>query len=209
MAGDFAELDEWVKGLESLERELRGGGELFQRHAGRYLELAKTVAGQTLLGLMPEGQDPLDWRDRVHDFVELVFSRVGEDSLEIVYAGRSAEDRGGKQVSVTYDDVLKWVQAGVEHGGKDKTAVENNRNRADEQIAYDVHQAIKQHHMGGVSKKDYSGITARLERWVEERVLAGDFSELLMAVLDAWSAALEPVLWADFDQWLDECVERM
>ena len=212
MKWDTKELDEWIDGLESMERQMASGGaDLFGAHEVRYLGLAQRVGGQTLLALMPDGVDPQEWSERVSDFVDLVFSRLGNGgrALEIVYAGRADEDspgKGGKAArAITYDDVLEWVRAGVENGGKDKTVVENNRGRADEQIAYDVLTAIRQQRLG-FANKDYSGITERLEAWVEGRVLAGDFGELLLAVLDAWLAALGPVMERDLADWADEVI---
>ena len=212
MKWDTSELDEWIEGLETLEKGMAAGGpDLFKAHGQRYEDLARRVGGQTLLALMPEGQDPQEWSLRVQDFMDLVFSQMGSGwkSMEIIYAGREEVDgpsKSGKGAkAITYDDVLEWVRAGVEGGGKDKTAVENTRNRADEQIAYDVLTAIRQQRLG-FADKDYTAITDRLEAWVESRVLAGDFSDLLLAVLDAWLAALGPVMEQDLSEWADELI---
>jgi hypothetical protein len=205
MAKGFEELDEWVRGLESMEKNLSDlGSTLFHKHEIRYLSLAQRVGGQFLLGCRPDGIDDQEWSDRVADFVELVLSRIGKKSFEIFYEGRTDEDGVGKPgKEITYDDVLSWVRAGPENGGKDKTAIENNRGRADEQIAYDVHQAIKQQRLG-FAKKDYSGITERLERWVDHGVLVNHLSDLLPFVLDVWFATLEPVLENDFEMEIDD-----
>lgn len=186
------EIAKWVKGLENLQGEFESGGDIFERNQMRYLSIAQRVGGQTLLAMMPDGVDPQEWSARVSDFVDLVFTRVSVNgnALEIIYAGRSEEDkRGVRHTEVTYADVLEWVRAGVENGGKDKTAIENTRNRSDEQIAYDVNTALRQQRLD-LGSHDYTAITERLERWVESRVLNGDFPDMLLAVLDAWHHAV-------------------
>ncbi len=201
-----SEINRWVDGLTAMGRELKEGVDLFRAHEERYLAIARRVGGQTLLALTPDGVDPNDWRERVSEFEELIFSRLTGKGMEIIYAGRSVEDgKGKRQVPITYEDVLEWVQAGVENGGKDKTAIENNRGRSDEQIAYDVNTAIRQHRLG-FEKKDYSAITERLEEWVENRVIAGDFADLLVVVLDAWITALVVVMERDLADWADEII---
>ena len=205
MAGDFSELDVWVRGLERMEADMAKGADLFEAHEARYLSLARSVGAQTLLAMQPDDVDPEEWMNQVREFEALVFSRMTSTGMEIVYEGRTEEDPSGgvRKVNITYDDVLEWVKAGPENGGKDKTMVENTRDRADEQIAYDVFQATKQQAFG-FSGKDYSAITARLEEWVNQRVLRGDMGELLEAVLGAWVMALEPVLERDLADWADE-----
>lgn len=201
-----SEIERWVTGLGNLGAELADGADFFRVHEERYVAIARNVGGQALLALVPDGVDPSVWRDRVAEFEELIFSRLTSHGMEIIYAGRSEEDgKGTRQVKITYDDVLEWVKAGAEHGGKDKTAIENTRDRVDEQIAYDVNTAIIQHRLG-FEKKDYSRITARLEEWVESRVLSGDFADLLLVVLDAWVAALLVVMEKDLADWADESI---
>jgi hypothetical protein len=199
----MSEFDPWVLGLEKLHVSLADGETVFERHEARYLDIAQRVGGQTLLMMIPDGVDPDDWGGRVSDFVDLVFSRLISSGrgMEIIYAGRSAADGTGQSVQVTYADVLEWVKAGVENGGKDKTAIENTRNRSDEQIAYDVNTALRQQRLG-LGNTDYTAITERLERWVESRVLAGDFPDMLEAVLDAWAYALDAAMGRDFMAWV-------
>lgn len=201
---DLSELEAFERGLERMGDQLADGGALFRVHELRYLDLARQVSEQTLLLLRPDGVDPDEWYDQVRDFSSLIFSRMSGASLEIFYEGRAETDATGRGVvPITYEDVLDWVQAGPENGGKDKTAIENTRNRPDEQIAYDVHQAILQHRLG-FEKKDYSRITERLERWVESRVLAGGLGDMLVAALDAWLAVLAPVMERDLSDWMDD-----
>ena len=122
----------------------------------------------------------------------------------------------GKSVpKITYEDVLEWVEAGPEGGGKDKTQVEQVRRqkdgRVDEHIAMNVLEAIEQYRLGSPVSKDYSGITERLERWVERwvesRVLAGDFGVLLLAVLDAWAVVVLALAERDLALWADEAIQ--
>ncbi len=150
------------------------------------------------------------------DFAEMVFSRPLMPGLEIIFAGRAefdkmaARNRGTKEgnfTPITYDDVLAWVKAGTENGGKDLSAIESTRERSPNQIAYDVHNAIKQHRLG-IEKKDYSRINQRLEDWVNSRLMAGDMDALLNAVLEAWAGALFPIMSRDFDDWIHHDVLR-
>lgn len=202
-----SEIEKWVKGLENLGLAIETGDRedksIFVRHEARYLEIARRVGGQVLLVMIPDGVDPQEWGERVSDFVDLIFTRksTGGKAMEIIYAGRADDDApSARQVPVTYADVLEWVQAGVENGGKDKTAVENTRNRSDEQIAYDVNTALRQQRLG-IGTKDYTAITERLERWVESRVLNGDFPGMLVAVLDAWYHAVGVAMERDLGAW--------
>lgn len=206
MGWDASELDEWVEGLESLQRDLVGGRGPLVANEMRYLDIARNVALQVLLAMKPDDQDPDQWFDQVRDFQELVMSRLTGKGIEIFYEGRTEKDSKGRNVAViTYQDVLDWVKTPPEEGGKDKTAIETNRGRADEQIAYDVHQAIMQHRLG-FEKKDYGRITERLERFVEQRVLAGDLGTMLLAVLDGWANALLPVMERDLADMVDDAV---
>jgi hypothetical protein len=207
MGWDASELDEWVNGLEKLEKGLdlpRGPLEVNQT---RYLDLARGVALQTLLAMRPDEVDPDEWFNQVKDFQELVMSGLTGNGLEIFYRGRMEKEEGRRNMTViTYNDVLAWVQTPVEEGGKDKTAIEANRGRSDQQIAYDVHQAIIQNRLG-FEKKDYSRITDRLEQFVESRVLRGDLDEMLLAVLDAWWNALVPVMERDLADMVDDVLQ--
>ncbi len=206
---DMSELEAFEQGMEKLAVGLGDGANLFRTHEMRYLDLARNVSEQTLLVIRPDGVDADQWNDQVRDFVSMIFSRMSGKSLEIFYDGRAETDTSGKgQVPINYNDVLDWVKAGPENGGKDKTAVENTRGRPDEQIAYDVHQAILQHRLG-FEKKDYSRITERLERWVESRVLAGELGDMLVAALDAWMAVLAPVMERDLSEWMDDLLAEV
>ncbi len=198
-----SEIGKWVTGLSNLGDALGHGEEIFVRNERRYLDIAQRVGGQALLAMIPDGEDPQEWGERVSDFVDLVFTRqsTGAKAMEIIYAGRAANDsKSTRQTQVTYADVLEWVKAGVEHGGKDKTAIENTRNRSDEQIAYDVNTALRQQRLG-LGSQDYSAITERLERWVESRVLKGDFPGMLVIVLDAWFHAVGIAMERDLEAW--------
>ena len=207
MAGDFSELDKWVRGLESMEKGLAQGREIFSANEMRYLSLARNVGTQTLMAMRPENVDPEEWFEEVREFENLVFSRMTGSGMEISYQGRSEEDtKRGTVTLITYDDVLEWVNAGVENGGKDITAIESNRGRVAEQIAYDVHTAIRQYRLGFPTEKDYGPITARLEKFVEDRVLAGNMAEMLEAVLAAWAGALEPLMERDLADWVDDLI---
>ena len=212
MKNDFNErqIGKWVAGLEGLSDELSRGEEMFYRHEARYLDIARRVGGQALLTMIPDGVDAQEWGERVSDFVDLVFSRISVNgkAMEIIYAGRAQDDAPSKHnTQVTYADVLEWVKAGVEHGGKDKTAIENTRNRSDEQIAYDVNTALRQQRLGRGSQ-DYTAITERLERWVESRVLNGDFPDMLAAVLDAWRFAVGVAMERDLEALVTRGVRR-
>lgn len=207
MAGDFSELDQWVKGLERLEKGLQGGREIFVANENRYLDLARNVGGQTLIAIRPENVDPEEWFEEVREFENLVFSRMTGNGMEIIYQGRTEEDgKRGTIPLITYDDVLEWVNAGPENGGKDITAIEGNRGRAPEQIAYDVHTAVRQHRLGFAGEKDYGPITERLEKFIESRVLSGNLGEMLGAVLSAWFTVLVPLMERDLADWVDDLI---
>lgn len=208
MAGDFSELDRWVKGLEGMADDLSDPRGVLGFHEVRYLDMAREVGLQTLLVLRPEDKDPDQWWDQARDFVAVVFSHLTSNGIEIFFRGDiEREERKGNAFAreITYADVLEWVKTPPEEGGKDKTAIENNRGREDEQIAYDVHQAILQHRLG-FEKKDYGRITERLERFVDERLLGGSLGEFLEAVLEAWANVLGPVMARDMADWVDDAM---
>lgn len=207
MPGDFSELDLWVKGLERLENGLARGQEIFVANEMRYLNLAQNVGRQWMLATVPDKMEPTVWAERVDNFTNLVFSRLGAKSFEIFYNGRAEDDAPGAQnKEITYEDVLQWVEAGPENGGKDITAIESNRGRAAEQIAYDVHQAINQYRLGFPGEKDYGPITARLERWVEFGEAGELFLDRLVGLLEVWHATLEPVMQRDLSDWVDDLI---
>lgn len=206
------QLDAVIRNLEQLKESLEvSTAPFFKDNEVRYLAIARHVSHQTLMVMRPDEQDAAEWKEHVDDFCDLVFSRSLPAGLEILYAGRTgaAKEASGvaSYTAINYEDVLAWVQAGPENGGKDITAIESNRGRRSEQIAYDVHQAILQHRLG-TERKDYSRITERLEDWVNSRVLGGDMGPMLDAVLDAWTTVLEPVIARDFERWVDRTMKR-
>lgn len=202
---DLSDLEAFERGLERMGDQLADGGALFRVHEMRYLSIAKAVTIQYLLSV-PNDQVERDvWAGRAQDFVELIFDREFGNGLEIFWRGRADDDEPGKQdKEITYDDVLRWVEAGPENGGKDKTAIENTRNRPDEQIAYDVYTAIRQYRLGIPGEKDYGPITERLERWIEFGESANYFLELLPEILNLWESVLAPVMERDLSDWMDD-----
>jgi hypothetical protein len=203
--------DDFISDLQRIHDGLEDPRAFFAAHEAGYLEMARRVGVQTLLAMRPQEVAADVWRENVENFAELVFSRSIAGGLEILYAGRTESQREGaagkaSYTPITYADVLEWVRAGPENGGKDLTAIENSRGRNPEQIAYDVHNAIVQHRLG-IEKKDYGRITERLEEWVNSRVLAGDMGELLAAVLEAWFTVLAPVVGRDFEQWVEKVMK--
>lgn len=207
MAKGFEELDEWVHGLEVMAANLAAGMEpLFAKNDEKYLGLAQRVGGQWLLLNVPNGVDPEIWSDRVGDFINLVFSRISGQAFEIFYQGKAEADApGSAPKAITYQDVLEWVKAGPEKGGKNKTLVEHSKAMSDEQIAHVVANAINQYHFEFM-KKDYSGIAARLEQWVDLGVLGDHLDDVLPAVLETWFIALDPMIRNDCDQWLNSAI---
>lgn len=206
----LSELDDFIADLERIQRTLSDATAFFAGHEAGYLELARRVGTQTLLALRPEHEDAAKWLEDVGFFSSAILARGLPQGLEIVYLGRTGGDDSRSRdrpagAPITYEDVLEWVKAGAENGGKDWTAVENTRDRNPEQIAYDVITAINQHHLG-TEKKDYGRITDRMEAWVNSRALGGDLGQLLEAVLEAWYTALCPVVARDFEKWVDETV---
>lgn len=207
---DTDELDDWISGFEKLEKSLPDAGEeVFRKHSGRYERMAREASFYYLMGVPNKSLDDDMWADRVADFVELIFSRASGNAMEIFYHGRTEEEEGsgpgGSKTPISYDDVLKWVKAGVEHGGKDKTILEQERKhsdgRVDEHIAFNVYEAIVQYRLGISGGKDYGPITERLERWVKHGESGGYFMELLPNLLAVWETVLGPVIEADI---LDE-----
>ncbi len=208
---DLSELDDLVRGLEGMGREMAEGADgFFRENRVGYVDVARQAARQYLLMTPPDDADPEVWAQRTDDFVELILARQAGDALEVFWRGREEGDdaprREGRGIS--YDDVLRWVQAGAENGGKDKTAVENTRGRADERIAYDVYTAIRQYRLGFTGEKDYGPITERLERWMDLGKSAGAFLERLPGVLAAWENVLGPMMAADLEAWTEGLVRR-
>lgn len=208
------DLDDLIDWLDDVHDDLSSPQPFFNAHEDRYLEISRRVATQTLLSQRPPDVDHERWLDDTHAFAELIFSRPLAPGLEIAFAHRTELDRlAGRNLSskpdnftpITYADVLEWVLAGPENGGKDITAIESARDRSPEQIAFDVHNAIRQHRLG-FERKDFSRITQRLEDWVNSRMLAGDMDQILIAVLDAWIGTLLPIVERDFNDWLDRDV---
>lgn len=204
------QIDQWIHAMEGAADEMESPQVFFTAHEERYLEIARRVAVQTLSAMMPQGMDPATWRENIMEFADMILTRPLQPGLAIIFANRTEMDRIASRnragdpanfTPITWDDVLEWVRAGPENGGKDKTAIENTRDRSDEQIAYDVHHAIRQHRLG-IEKKDFSRIIERLEDWVNTRLLSGDMDAMLTAMLDAWVGVLRPLMERDFRDWI-------
>jgi hypothetical protein len=189
---DLSELEAFEKGLDRLGDQLGDGSALFATHRARYLAMAKHASMQFLLGAPSDKVDRETWAERADDFVDLIFAEQ---------AG-NAPSKQNKEIN--YDDVLRWVEAGPENGGKDKTAIETNRGRSDEQIAYDVYTAIRQYRLGIPGDIDYGPITERLERWIDFGESANYFLEKLPDLLEVWTNLLVPVMERDLSDWADD-----
>jgi hypothetical protein len=215
MSWDLRELDQMIGTLRGLRKSMSNAGyEVFKKYGSTYEQIAKQASTQYLLGVPNKDVDPDVWADRVEDFVDLIFSRQGGNAFEIFYRGRMEGDQpSGARTDVTYADVLKWVQAGPEHGGKDKTILEQEKGhrdgRADEHIAYNVYEAIVQYRLGIPGGKDYGPITERLERWVKFGESGGYFMDLLPNLLGIWESVLEPIIRADLSAWMDAEIRRI
>lgn len=202
---DMSELERAERGLERLGAELGDGSAFFVTHRHRYLAMARSASIQFLLSAQNDKVERDVWAARAEDFVELIFASQVGNALEIFWRGREEKDEvSGRDKEITYEDVLKWVEAGAENGGKDKTAIENTRNRPDEQIAYDVYTAIRQYRLGIPGEKDYGPITERLERWIDFGESANYFLELLPELLKIWEFLLAPVMERDLSEWIDD-----
>lgn len=204
----FDALDSFADSLLGLADDLESADPLFATHQARYLQLARTVAQQVLRLLKPEDTDPADWQQAIAEFSELIFPHSWADGFALIYSARDDSQRPAAPREIGYDDVLSWVTAGVENGGKDVTAQESAQGRNAHQIAHNVHEAIRQARLG-FTTTDYSRITARLEEWTHRRFLAPDMRDALDAILDAWTAALFPVISRDMEDWFDDSIQRM
>jgi hypothetical protein len=212
MKGDFSALEKWARGMERMEKRMDAGAdEVLAANEAKYLGIARQASLQFLLAIPNDEVDREVWAQRVDDFVELILSRMAGNALEIFYQGRGEDDSKPKgPVNITYDDVLNWVKAGPEQGGKDKTVLEQEKNytdmRADEHIAYNVYEAIVQYRLGLSVNKDYGPITERLERWIQYGESGNQFLELLPDLLAVWENLLGPVMERDLDAWVDKLV---
>lgn len=215
MGWNTKDLDRMMDDLRGLRKTMSNAGyEVFKKHGHAYEQIARQASTQYLLGVPSQEVDPEVWAARVEDFVELIFSRHAGNAFEVFYRGRTEEDKpSNAKTDITYQDVLDWVKAGPEHGGKDKTIIEQEQGRkdtrVDEHIAFNVHEAIVQYRLGIPGSKDYGPITERLENWIKFGESGGYFMDLLPNLLGIWEGVLEPIIRADLSQWFDEQLARM
>lgn len=210
------ELDQWLRDMEKAVDTLADPRTFFDHHRDRYLDIAQNTAVQVLNAMRPDSLDADLWRENTVDFAELMFTSPIRNGLAIHFAHRTeletmaARNRGQNPANFTpisYQDVLEWVLAGPENGGKDPSEIEITRDRSPYNIAYDVHQAIVQHRLG-TERKDFSRITRRLEDWVNTRLLSGDMDEMLRAIVEAWQTLLAPVIERDYLDWMDDVLRN-
>jgi hypothetical protein len=210
------ELDRWLTDMQEAADTLADPRAFFDHHRERYTDIAQRVAFQTLSNMRPEAIAQAEWQEKMSDFIDLVWSRQIAGGLEIYYVNRTELDRinarqsginPGNYSPISYNDVLEWVMAGPDNGGKDPSEVEITRDRSPYNIAYDVHQAILQHRLG-TERKDFSRITRRLEDWVNSRLLSGDMDEMLRAIVEAWQTLLAPVIERDYSDWMDDVLRN-
>lgn len=204
-----------IRMFERIGSELADGDTFFRVNSERYRQVCIRSAFQTLLANRPDGLDDSTWRENAGEFVDMITAMQFDNRLDIAFTNRleldrmAAKNRGQNLANftpITYEDVLEWVKTDPGDGGKDKTLFEESKRmseRHDEQIAYDVHQGIKQHRLG-TEKKDYSRINQRLEDWMNSKVLKGDLDSLLRLVLQGWQMVMEPIIERDFTEWVDE-----
>lgn len=199
-------LSQFVGQMRETRSRLEKPKEFFVEHRTRYELLARSVVRQTLAALRPAESDPEEWDRNVERYARAVTAIVTANPLGIRLR-TSAEDRGdeeaakggpGGKADIGYDDVLEWVRAGMEGDpeGKDLTAAESGRNEYE--IAFQVYEAIEQYRLAGVSKKDYSRITRRLEEWVT-RSTQLKFAEFAAAIAAAWLRVFAPLYAEDFN----------
>lgn len=205
-------IDELTEFLGNISRELSDITPFFTAHEVRYLEIARRGAWRVLLAHRPEAMDADEWEERAGEFCDLIFSAHLPAAFEIVYAGATefrklgmlaAGANPGTVQPIGYQDVLDWVEAGPEHGGKDITDEESARGLTPEQIALNVNQAIHQLHLGEVNGgKDYARIESRIAEFLDSRSIGGDLGTLMDLILEAWETDLAPVIERDFEEWV-------
>jgi hypothetical protein len=209
MKDGFAELEDFERGLGRLHKGLQGGEEWLKARAPHYRSLVDKISVQVLMGMKPQEVDAEEWDRQVQEFSTFLGWKATTSGFEIFYRKYvDAQINNNSKVDIRYQDVLAWVQAGVEKGGKDKSASEVAAGKTDEEIAYVVNNAINQYRFGFSKNSDYARITDRLEDWVKGKFLSADLGEVLEKVLAAWMAALAPVMEKDFDEWLDEQIRK-
>jgi hypothetical protein len=204
----FGELQDFEKALGRLEKGLSGGDDWLRERAPVYRDVAERIGVSVLNGLRPPEEDPAEWAERVREFAEFLSWRGVTSGFEISYRKYQERLESGETPDIRQRDVLEWVRAGAEAGGKDKSESEVAAGKTDEEIAYVVTKAINQYRFGFAQNADYSAITERLEVWVKQKFLSADLSEALAAVLAAWVAEIAPMIEADFDAWVDAEIER-
>lgn len=210
-------LDEAIQYFERIEIDLADGTKFFQLHAERYREVCVRAAFQTLIANKPDDLDDATWRENAVEFVDLITTAAFQNQLDISFVSRTELDRmaarnRGQNLAnftpITYEDIEAFVKADPEDGGKDKDLFKDSERmmtRNEKQIIYDVQDAIRQHRLG-VAEKDFSGITQRLEDWVNSRVLKGDLDSLLSLVLQSWETVMTPILERDLTEWVDDVI---
>jgi len=203
MKGGFDELAEWERWMKRLAKGLEGGEDFLKARAPAYRETAEAVGRQVLMGMRPPGEDEAEWRQKVAEFAEFLGWKAVTKGFEIFYRKYEEGAPGHGNVEINYKDVLAWVNAGPEAGGKNKSASEIADGMENEEIAHVVNRAINQYRFGFVKDKDYGPITDRLEEWVMQKFLSADLGKTLAAVLEAWVMAIGPMVEQDFSDWID------
>ena len=209
MANELAELAEWIDGLGSMAKDLAHGEDLLRGHEERYAGIARRVGMSVLMAMPPEGMDASEWSLRVHEFGELIGSRMDAKAMEIFYNGRMAGDASGVTAKeISYTDVEAWVEAGLEgQDGKqvtDEELAESEPGDVVHDIANRVYGALTSEQTAfGFAGKDYSGIRQVLGDWVGTHPV-DNLDAMLDSVLAAWAVALEPVIERDMEDWARE-----
>ena len=204
-------LDRMLKGADKAISLIESPKLLVAANIERYLKVAKSTARQTVLNLQPEGTDTQEWRQQVEYFTAAIFSESLSLGFSISYRGRRAAQSAngieeGSSASiddVTFDDVLEWVEAGIQ-GDPDGKEIQDYDKDATS-TAHRIYRVTSEDYQG---QGDYSGIRQRLNEWADDHV-SQSFEGLLEAVLSAWAIILPPMIEEDYIKHIDRVLRDL
>lgn len=203
--------DQFIERTAKFEKRLRRPNDFFASKSADYLLTARMIARDTMVNLRPPDSDPEQWKKRVDEVVDSVTASLlrTQDGLVFSISPRNpdgslpAKDQRSAVQAITYDDVMQWIQDGLDGkpGGKN-IKIEDEASLQTEKGKKARATIIMKAYYGLEPNDAWSRLRGHIQRWVRrEDALKPD--EFMLAIAKAWKANFIPVVERDLSVWAE------
>lgn len=207
----FTGFNEVMADVVELESKLESPAEFYASHRAEYVRQAVQIAREVLSAMRPPETSQEDWQRKSQRVVSRITVDLLADGTGIFFNFGEADDvadgsvlpkdaRPDRQM-MTYDDIVKWVEAGIrgEPGGKRITKID--QEMLDTKGVKGVASIVTRAYYSFKPDPAYARLRAAIQRYMLG-VRADESDPLLDAVSAAWEAHFEVVIRRDLDDYV-------